>query len=106
MNNIISKLFNKRGIKDSSELSEEEKGQFEQWQAILAKESLTVSDIIEFCEGQVANIEAQFKDLDNSSEKQNKLVIQHNVYKTLINIIKSPSAEKESLERYLTDMLK
>tara|TARA_R110002096_G_scaffold14474_1_gene50248 strand:+ start:207 stop:524 length:318 start_codon:yes stop_codon:yes gene_type:complete len=104
--NTLSKVLASKGIKDESELSDEEKAQFENWRAILAKEELTMEDVVKFCNAQIDNIEAQFKDLENSQDKVKGLVLQHSIYKTLASIIKSPSVERESLERYLTDLIK
>jgi len=106
MDNALSKVLQSKGIKDESELSEEEKVQFDQWRAILSKDELTMSDVVDFCHSQVDNIEAQFKDLNNSPEKLTRLVLQHSIYKTLVQVIKAPSAERESLERHLTDLIK
>lgn len=106
MSNALSKVLESKGIKDESELSDEERAQFNNWRSILNKEELNMDDVIGFCNAQVDNIEAQFKDLNNSAEKLTRLVLQHSIYKTLATIIKSPAAERESLEVYLTDLIK
>ena len=102
--NLINKLFEKRGIKPE-ELSKEEKDTIEQWQKILSEETITLESVLEFCENQVGNIERQFKDLDSSKNKIEKLVLLHSVYASLRELIKSPKAQRESLVKYLTSSL-
>jgi hypothetical protein len=45
MNGIISKLFKKRGITDVTELSVEERKDFDVWEKILSKDELTLEDV-------------------------------------------------------------
>lgn len=102
---ILSKLLERKGIKDTSELSTEEHIQFEDWQRTLSKQDITLKDIEEFCTMQLANIGAQFKDLNTPKEKLERLVTLHSVYSTLKDIINSPRQERENLEKYLTQLL-
>ena len=106
MDNILSKLFKKRGIKDITELDKEEKVQFEQWQAVLNKEQVTINDIAEFCQGAMNTIEAQFGDINIEDDRIARLALQHSVYKGFKNLINAPTAEKEQLTEYLTGLLK
>jgi len=41
--NILSKLLKKRGIKDVTELTEDERVEFDNWQKVLNKEELTIN---------------------------------------------------------------
>ena len=106
MDNILSKIFKKRGIKDITELDKEEMQQFEQWQAVLNKEEIQIKDIVEFCEGAKNMIEAQFGDIDMEDRKKSMLALQHSIYRTFTELIHAPTTEKENLTRYLTDLLK
>lgn len=101
---ILSKLLEKRGLKPE-ELSTEEKETIKQWQLTLSQGAITVSSIELFCNNNITNIENQFKNLDNSKEKLERLVLLHNVYSSLVKIINSPKIEKEALEKYLTTLL-
>jgi len=102
---ILSKLLQKRGIKDVSELDKEEQKTFAEWQRVLSKDDISLKDVESFCSMQVLNIEAQFKDLNTSKEKIERLVLLHSVYSSLKNLINSPRQERESLEKYLTQLL-
>ena len=104
MHNLIEKLLNKRGIKNVTELQPEEKATFDKWSGILTDE-VTVDTILEFCKNQLNLIELQWKDLNNSKEKNERLILLHTVYKTLVDIITSPKAERMSLEKYINQLL-
>lgn len=106
MNNLLSKLLQKRGIKDYSELSEEEQKQFDNWQKTLSKDELENQDIKKFCQHQLIGIGVAFEDLEIDQRKQDKLVAQHAVYSALVRAIDAPKAEREQIEQYLTNLLK
>lgn len=105
MDNILSRLLGKRGIKDVSELAPEERGTFEEWKRILETEQVSPESLVEFCNGQLTLIEAKFGDVDNSDDKVRRLVLLHSVYASVRNLISSPKAEREALIRYLTSLL-
>lgn len=102
---ILTRLLQKRGMKDASELSEEEKVTFDGWRATLAKDDISLNDVEMFCTSNLRIIEDQFKDLANSKEKIERLVLLHSVYSSLKGIINSPRLEKENLEKYLQSLL-
>lgn len=102
--NIISKLLEKRGVKPE-ELSSEEKATLKTWELTLSKGEITVPSISAFCEANIMQIESQFKDLENSKNKIERLVLLHSVYKSMLGIINSPKHEKENLENYLQSLL-
>lgn len=104
MHPLLRKLFEKRGVKDVTDLSPTEKEDFDRWGEILNKEKLEIEDIKEFCEVQRSVIEKQFANLD---EKRNeKLVTQYVIYKKLLDLIESPSKERETLIHYLEGLTK
>lgn len=105
MNNIISRIFAKRGIKNSSELTEEERVEFDNWQRILSRDELTIKDIKEFSERQIGALELIMHDISTPRERLERLVTLHSVYKALIAVIESPQKEREALEKQLTAML-
>lgn len=105
MHKLIADLFKKIGIEKIEDLSVEEKKDFERWQKTLSEGEVTVDKILEFCRSQVKLIEVQWKNLDNDSKKNDRLIILHTTYSTLINLITGPKSEKESLESYLNQLL-
>jgi len=104
--NILNKILEKRGIKDTNELDAEEKQQFEQWRVILAKEELSTEDIKEFCKTQCEIIENKWKSFDILTERKSELIAPYTIYKTLVQAIESPKKGREQLEQYLNDLIK
>lgn len=105
MNNILEKLFAKRGIKDVNELDLEEREQFETWNKILSKEELTLEDVKQFCQTQCGIIENKWKDYDTPNTKKSELIPYHTIYKTLLSVIQSPKVARENLEKDLIQIL-
>ncbi len=111
MNQLLSKLLGKRGI-TREELSDKpiagmisEKGQFENWEKILSEEPITVQVIEDFCKDQISKIEMQWGDFSNASQKNERLVIAHTIYSAILKATKAPKVERESLERYLNQII-
>lgn len=106
MDHILTKLLNFRGINNVNELDQEEKAQFDQWRAILDKEDIGIKDILEFSKNAIKSIEKQFEDPELSQRKMESLVVQHTIYRKFVELIEAPKLEKESLIKYLTDLMK
>ena len=112
MHSLLTKLLNKRGIK-REELDEKpivpgfpsERNQFERWESILSGEGVTLDKVAEFCKAQVESIELQWKNLDNAPQKNERLIIAHTIYSTLLKTIKAPEVERVELEKYLNDLI-
>lgn len=105
MNGLLSRLFEKKGIKDATQLSSEEQEVFKRWQKILSEGEVTLASLLAFLESQIGTIERQFKDLDITKEKIERLVLLHGVYSTLRDVISKPKADKVALEEYLNKLL-
>lgn len=106
MHAIIQKLFEKRGIKDVSQLSPEEKKDYEQWELTLADSEVTVDKILSFCERQVKAIELVWRDREKTQAQKSELIPYHTVYSAIREIITAPQAQRESLEKYLLTLLR
>jgi glutamyl-tRNA reductase len=115
MNSLLAKLLDKRGIKNINELRvdnelrehgiKDELGQFEEWNRILSEDPITTDKIAQFCQAQLKIIENQWKNLDNSKEKNERLILLHTVYSTLKELISAPATEREQLEKYINQLL-
>ena len=106
MHSLLTKLFVKRGIKDANDLISEEKQTFENWNAILSKEELTLEEVKDFCRTQIDIIEGRWRDYNLEQNKKNELIPYHTIYKTLLLAIDSPKLAREALEKQLTEFLK
>ena len=103
---ILTKLLEKRKIKDVNELDKEERQQFDEWQKILSKDELTIDDVKKFCETQCEIIENKWKDYEIPQAKKAEWITAHVIYRTLSQIINSPKVGRDQLEQYLNELIK
>ena len=106
MHNILLKLFEKKGIKDPRELSDEEKATFENWDKILSKEELTLEDVKQFCQTQVLIIEGKWADYTTDHAKKAELLPYYTCYSAILKAIDSPKVARIALEIQLREQLK
>lgn len=105
MHKLLTKLLKKRGIEDVTKLSSDEKADFDRFEKILSEGEITVDKIRKFCENQTSVIEKQWRDFGNDPRKNERLIVAHTIYKTLLEAIEAPRSERERLEHYLTSLL-
>lgn len=104
MHTSLEKLLTKRGVK-VEDLAGEEKATFDKWNKVLSNDEITVTKIREFCNIQKEIIEAQWSNLDNSSQKNDRLVLMHTIYSKIARATEADKTERESLERYLNQLI-
>ena len=102
---ILERLLKKRGIKDVSVLSNDEKADFDRWNKVLSEGEISVEKIKTFCQQQIKLIESQWKNLDNSERKNERLIVMHVVYSAILEAIEAPKIERENLEKYLVGLI-
>ena len=106
MHSLLSKLLTKRGIENVEDLSKEEKSWFDEKQRILSQpDEISVDDFKKFCRSQLNIIEEQWRNLDNAAIKNERLVILHTVYSTILKVAEASKIERELLEDHLTQLL-
>lgn len=101
MNNILTKLLQRKGIGGVDQLSTEEKNTFVNWNRVLSKEKLSIDDFREFITSRIGEIENRWQDKNTDNAKKAELIPYHTVYKTMLNAINAPQVEREALERTL-----
>lgn len=106
MHQLLEQLFKKRGIKSVNELTTEEADQFDMWQKTLTEGEITVERIRDYCQSQVDIIKGQMKNLDNTPQKNERLTTYFNIYDNIITLISSPQVERESLEKFINQLIK
>ena len=107
MHLLLSKLLQKRGIENVDDLSKEETDWFKEKERILSlPDEVTVGDFKKFCQSQLSSIEEQWKNLDNSPTKNERLIILHTVYSTILKVTTASKTERELLEDHLTQLIK
>lgn len=102
MISLLTKLLNKRGIQKEEELTKEEKEVFDRYKMILMGDTVTIDSLKEFCHQQVRAIEDKCDGINPLTNMQQASL---HVYLKLIKAIEAPEAERESLERYLTQLI-
>lgn len=98
----LSKLLEKRGIDKVEELSPEERTTFERYRVILSGETITVAQLKEFCQAQIRIIESKCDGVTGLTAMQQACL---HVYLNLLKAIEAPEVERESLEKYLTQLI-
>src|SRR3990167_11486211 len=100
MHQLLHQLLRKRNV-EVDNLETSEKTTFDSWNKILSSSEVSVEKIKEFCENQIRLIEGKWRNLDNTADKNDRLITQHSVYKALLQAMDAPTKERENLEKYL-----
>jgi len=103
---LIQQLFEKKGITKLGDLAPDEKAKYDEWQATIDGTEVTVEKLKEFCEKQIKIIEDVYSRAEQTDKKDTMLRASLHVYLNLLKLMESTEAERASLERYLTDLLK
>ena len=104
MHTLLQRLLQKRNV-DPKELSPEEKQDFDRWESKLQGKDMSVETIVGYCKAQLSSIEALWENLDNSREKNERLILLHTVYSKLIHMVEANEKEREQLEKYLDELI-
>ncbi len=99
---LLTKLLEKWKVKSVEELSEDERVTFDRWSYILKGETVTVETLKQFCQAQIRTIEASCNGKEPLTMLQQASL---HVYINLLKAIEAPEAERESLERHLTQLI-
>lgn len=105
MHQLLEKYLKAKGINSELDLTDEERISFDRWQAVLIGKEIKIEDIIQFCNTQIDLLESQFGNIENSSQKIDRLTFLHSIYRRLLGLLTSPQKEREQLEANLTSML-
>ena len=100
---LLDKLLAKRGIAHIEELDTEERAVFDRYAAVLRGDTVTIDTLKAFCKAQISVIESACNGKDPLTMMQQACL---HVYINLIKAIEAPEAERESLEQYLTQLIK
>lgn len=102
---LLQKIFQKRGIKSVEDLDPEEKATFANYERILSKREISVADIRQFMIFQINSIEMRWRDNKVPQADKSELIPYHTVYKTLLQAIDAPEAERVALEQVLLQQI-
>lgn len=102
---LLGNLMRKRGITNVEELSIEEKATFQNYERILSKREVSIADMRQFMIFQINSIEMRWRDNKISQDEKAELIPYHTVYKTLLQAIDAPEAERVALEQVLLQQI-
>lgn len=107
MHRLLEKLLLKRGIKEIKDLDIEtgEKVLYERLNQDLSKK-IDLDYIKGFCEKNLKNVQGQMRSLDNSNQKNERLILLQNVYSAILEVINSSPVERINAEKEIEDLLK
>lgn len=106
LSSLIQGIMDKKGISKITELTPDEKTEYERWQAIMDGSEMTVAKIKEFCESQIRIIEGRYASGETTDKQDTFLRASLHIYLNLIALINSPETERVNLEKYLTQLLR
>lgn len=104
MHPLLAEYLKKQNL-TVEEMDDDERKDLEAWRSILEGKEMTVDNIVVFIQAQLNLIDKLLRDLDNKPLKNERLLMQQVIYKTILNMIQSPNKEKEALEARLTALL-
>ena len=102
---LIQKLLEKKGISKITELSPDERTEYDRWQAVIEGSEITVPKIKEFCESQIRLIESKYSSGEATDKQDVYLRASLHIYLNLVKLINSPEIERNNLEKYLTTLI-
>ncbi len=105
MHFLIQRLIEKWGYKEIIEVPIEERSQLLEYQDVLNKEKVEMEDILKFCKDQKAIVEKQFRNFDNSQQKNERLQAALAFYGSLIDFIEGPMVGREYTVRFLENLI-
>jgi hypothetical protein len=100
MHTKLLEVLAKQGLKEE-QLSPEEKVTFDNWNRVLSNEKITLENVRDFCNQQKTIIESMFGTLDNSSQKNDRLVLMHSIYSKIARVTVADHTERLAVEAQL-----
>lgn len=106
LNTLINKYFARLKVNDFTELSEEERATYDEWQEILQAEQ-TVEGISKFVSAQVKNLEGELRTAVRNGEERKALFITARLenYNDLQAVIDAPERSREALAAHISNLL-
>jgi hypothetical protein len=102
---LISKIWDKQGIKSINDLSIPEKQEYDRWQQIMEGSDVTVDKLKDFCISQIKLIEGKYASGDNTDKQDMFLRASLHIYLNLIKLIDAPEIDRKNLEYYLITLI-
>jgi hypothetical protein len=103
---IIQSILQKKGVSKLTELTPDEKVEYDRWQSIVDGNEVTIEKMREFCASQIRLIEGRYASGDTTDKQDTFLRASLHIYLNLLDMINSPEITRVNLEKHLTQLLK
>jgi hypothetical protein len=103
---LLDEVLDKQGIKAISDLNEEEKKIYSEWEGILNAKEITIDELKKFLVTEISNAELQLLNPNNSKEIDIFYKATLRILKVMSGFINSPENSKEWLKDYLASQFK
>ena len=103
---ILKKYLDKLGLKDFTELTDEERVDYDKWYEVLSKE-VTVESTKEFAEQQIVELQKDLKRYVREGKDREALFATAKLdnYEALLEIMDEPNRTRENLEGYIKNLI-
>jgi len=106
MSNILNKYLDKLGVKEYSELNEDEKEVYKDWENVLSGRKLTDNYISEFLTASENDIIKELISQNNKDRRDIFLKMQLDMIRKIKFFLSSPDMEREALENNIDNLMK
>jgi hypothetical protein len=102
----LKKYLNKLGVKNFSELSEDEKETYRNWEKALEGRNLTDDDVAMFLIRTENELIEKLVNLSGYDDKDAQLKAELNIIRKIKEFLRTPELEKKMMEQNLLNLLK
>jgi len=103
--NILQKYLNKLGVKDYSELNDEEKATYKEWEESISGRKLTDEDVKQFLDQELQTAITKLVEVNLSVEDQAFRKAEVKMIQKIQRFLESPIIEKQMMEKQLEAQL-
>jgi len=100
---LLSKTLEKFGVKEFSQLTEEEKVTYREWQEILTGKKLTDEDVAEFLQFELSAVQGKLINPNLSQREDVFLKMKMEMITNIQKFLNAPEVMKRQLETTLTN---
>lgn len=103
---LLKQWLEKQGIEDYTQLSEQEKQTYNEWEAILTREA-SLDDLKAFLQKQVALLSKELRDAVEKGEDRRalRLVARLDNYEAIVDMLDAPHKAREVLIAQITSLI-
>ena len=98
---MLNQILEKLGVKDYSELKDQERQTYLQWSDILNKPDLTIEDLKKFLPRELERANEELRHWENTDKKEMYFKAYTRLLKMLTDFLTAPEKERAALEAQL-----